>query len=316
MVIEDRSGAKGSQGTVKRTAPPERELLRWMQSTLEQRGDARLQGMELAMMASGPGARNHVFSACSGRRRYVIKVRRDAADTAEREAWALRRLRGTVAPRLVDWWPSDLVRDPRFRSGGCVVMARAAGESPDVRQLALAARTIARLHSDVPRRGLELSCPSSFGALLRYAADLAERLGRRRHTPTLQSAALMRALRAQAERSVPSFPRVRVLCHGDLEWHNMRFQDQRFKLLDFEVAGIGDPAVDLMLMKARAPLSDEEAEQLLSSYLEHRRDETLRARCALLGPLVGLVSALSAALVSSAGAREELARALARRDYS
>lgn len=92
----------------------------------------------------------------------------------------------------------------------------------------------------------------------------------------------------------------------------MRCDDERLELLDFELAGIGDPAVDLMLMMARAPLSEGEAEELLSMYLRHRRDETLRARCALVGPLVSLVSALSAALVSSTGASEELDRALAR----
>ncbi len=92
----------------------------------------------------------------------------------------------------------------------------------------------------------------------------------------------------------------------------MRCDDERLKLLDFELAGIGDPAVDLMLMKSRAPLSDVEAEKLLSTYLRHRRDETLRERCALVGPLVSLVSALSAVLVSATGANEELDRALAR----
>jgi hypothetical protein len=288
----------------------ESELIPWMRKILER--DPRLHGLSLESLPPGPGGRNHLFAATSVRRSYVIKVRRDANDTAEREAWALRRLKGTIAPRLISWWPGDVTGEPSIQSGGGLVMAHVPGEAPSGAHLKLASRIIAQLHSHTPRRGPELLCPSSPAALLRYSADLTGRLVRRRKLSPLESAALTKALRRLGRRDVPQFPSVRTLCHGDLRWHNMRCVNTELKLIDFELAGIGDPALDLALMVARTPLSDQEAAELLSAYSKNRPDETLRARYAFLLPLVSLVSALSAVLVSARGAHEELARALAR----
>jgi len=92
----------------------------------------------------------------------------------------------------------------------------------------------------------------------------------------------------------------------------MRYVDHGLKLLDLELAGLGDPAVDIALMVARTPLSDSEATEFLSVYQAHRSDETLRARYAWVLPVVSLVSALSAVLGSGPGADEELERALSR----
>jgi len=290
-------------------------LVSGMRRTLEVRQDPRLFGLVLEALPPGPGGRNHLFAASSGRRSYVIKVRRDANDTAEREAWALRRLRGTLAPRLISWWPGNVAGEPSIQSprcGGCLVMARVSGDVPSAVHLDLAARTVAELHSSSPQRGPELLCPSGYGSLLRYAADLGERVVRRKELSSSKLTTLTNAIRSLGSRNPPDFPSVRALCHGDLRWHNMRYVDHGLKLLDLELAGLGDPAVDIALMVARTPLSDSEATEFLSVYQAHRSDETLRARYAWVLPVVSLVSALSAVLGSGPGADEELERALSR----
>ncbi|MBI4817541.1 MAG: phosphotransferase [Deltaproteobacteria bacterium] len=281
-------------------------------------------------MLAGPGRRNELALVEAGGSRFVLKARRDADDDAQREAWALRLRRGASAPLLhVHLTRTEVVSLGVRRGmaldvglGGVIVMDFVEGADPDDRDRAKsAAAAVAELHSTRARRGPDFGCPSSAHLIYGYAADLAKRIVRQQMLVERDRVRLTRVMEIAARRveRLGLGPRARrSLCHGDLRWHNMKMLDGCVRLVDFEGAGLGDPAVDLALMTCRTPLEEREEVELVDAYLSARRDDSFLDRYVRVLPLVSLVSALSAVVVGRTGTRaryrDELDRAFRRFD--
>ncbi|MCK6552654.1 phosphotransferase, partial [Myxococcota bacterium] len=86
------------------------------------------------------------------------------------------------------------------------------------------------------------------------------------------------------------------LCHGDLRPANTRVVAGGVVLLDFEHAGVGDPALDLAMLEARGGLGADEHATFVEHYAARSDDPHVTARLALLAPLVALTAALGAVL--------------------
>lgn len=243
-------------------------------------------------MPRGPGRRNQLVGARVGRRRVVLK--RSGAPTAE--AWALRLLPRGLGPSLVEA-PREL--------GAPLIMERLPGEPLTARRARLhlgsLAKAMALLHATRPRRGPALACPSHPPALWSLSEELARALGERgllsaETWPVLEAG--LTAARAHLAGLDPRRWRrpVRALCHGDLAWHNVLVRGRALWLIDFELAGLGDPAIDLALFLARNPLSATDEERFLEAYRRRASDEATVQRCLDLLPLVALLSALNGLL--------------------
>lgn len=248
----------------------------------------------LRALRPGPGRRNQLAEACVGGQRYVLKLGAALA----REAWALGALPPGLGPALVQG-------PKRGAAGGPLVMEHLAGE-PLTRSrarpvLGALAGRIAALHAIRPRRGPPLACPSLPPALLALAEELARALRERgvispEVWPVLESGLTL--ARAHLGRLDPQRWRrpVRALCHGDLAWHNVLMRGRRLWLIDFELAGLGDPAVDLALLLSRNPLTRSDERRFLAAYQERSKDRDCYQRYVGVFPLVSLVSALNGLL--------------------
>lgn len=260
----------------------------------------------------GPGRRNDLFRAEVRRRACFIKVRNRPGEDAVREAWALSHLSPKLGPTPLLTPP--IARPPRSRRAvrsdpgeaaileRCLVMSQVPGRPVTSalagRLLPAAARTIAALHAVRPRRGPPLACPSDPPSLFALATELfAEVVRRDVLAPPYQPAVAhaLDAARAHVERLDPALWRrpVRALCHGDLAWHNMHHHRGVVRLVDFELAGLGDPVIDLALFVSRNPLGTKQEQQLLGAYHPHRQDRGWKERYSAIVPLVALVSALN-----------------------
>ncbi|MCK6552330.1 phosphotransferase, partial [Myxococcota bacterium] len=128
---------------------------------------------------------------------------------------------------------------------------------------------------------------------------LDEAWARRLVTPSERRAATRVLTRpTRAARSLADAPMRRVV-HGDLRWSNARFTADGARLVDFEHAGLGDPALDLALLTWRSPLSPDVEARFLDVYTAERSPRAasrLRARYDALLPLVAIASALAALL--------------------
>ncbi len=247
----------------------------------------------LTALRPGPGRRNQLAQAQVRGQRYVLKF----GGALAREAWALSALPPGLGPALVQA-PGGGASEP-------LIMEHLAGK-PLIRSrarpvLAALARRIAALHAIRPRRGPPLACPSHPPALLALAEELARALRERgvigpEVWPVLESG--LSLARAHLGRLDPGRWRrpVRALCHGDLAWHNVLMRGRRLWLIDFELAGLGDPMVDLALFLSRNPLTRSDERRFLEAYQERSKDRDCYQRFAGVFPLVGLVSALNGLL--------------------
>lgn len=209
--------------------------------------------------------------------------------------------------------------------GGVLVLERKGQSSLDGPVPAEVARAagalIAALHGKRPASGPPLLTGSSPAGLLRVTARIlaglpktgalgAGRAGAA--AERLFASALKRAeAHVEARLAARDLRRVRALCHGDLRWHNIVVDlppkpgrtravadaaAPRLALVDFEHAGIGDPAADLAFMAVRTPLSDVEELAVLDGWLSARKDPDLLDRYFALKPLAGLLGAAAGAL--------------------
>lgn len=75
--------------------------------------------------------------------------------------------------------------------------------------------------------------------------------------------------------------------HGDICQQNLVYHDKELRFIDFEGSGLADPAYDVAdtLSGFGKEFPEEYKELYLKTYLEHRKDKTLRQRIKVFTPL-------------------------------
>lgn len=292
----------------------------------------------MSLLASSEAARNYLLVTTGTTRRLLLKIRADPHASAASEAVALARAGPVIAPQLLDHLtlPEIMERAVARRDlaaisaleldlGDCLVMARLPGEplEPPVSDTEIdrVAEQLARLRLR-PRRGLPRLGVSGRPSVILHDAEerIAEIRRRRLVDPETAAAfgAARRRVAAQLDRywRQASPRRVAAFCHGDLRWHNlMRYRDT-VRLVDFEHAGIGDPAVDLAMMVNRTPLSKHDELRLLDAYLGRIRDRGFLDRYFAVRPAVALLGATEAILDLAEAHRDRPAMAMEPGEYA
>lgn len=276
-------------------------------------------------LPASQGGANQVFRVPAAGGPVIVKIRENPEDSAEAERWALGLCPRGTGPRLlgvatVRQQCARLAQAGRFRDlpavdvplGTALVLEHLAGRSlpgsPSLDTVRAVGRAVAALHQVKPAEGPRLrtgSSPRGLCSLTARLVEQSERLGLP-HGVLARLRAGQRAAEARASHDELRLERVRTLCHGDLRWHNLLDDKGRIRLLDFEHAGIGDPALDLALMAVRTPLDEREELALLDGYLEARTDGSLLDRYFALLPLAGFVGAVAGVhdlLLAAAGRR-------------
>ncbi len=298
------------------------------------RAVCRLAGLSAARV-SAPlptvGGANLVWRARTDRGPVVIKARVDRREGVSDEARALARGTPAGAPRVlyagdfaarleqVSSRPSRAVaRDLRaldIALGGSLVLEALPGRRPPAGPVTMAALggLVAALHRRSPGRLGPLRSGGHPGAVWRRVHDLAAWTGPALAPPTRRR--LGRVLRDleqdhDTKALVKAPPR---LCHGDLRLHNVVAHRGALRLIDFEHAGAGDPALDLALFLVRERLSVVDQVVFLDAYQGGRgpgrkvvdRAIQWRGLAAMLGALAGLQAllAVQAGAPSVGGAR-------------
>ncbi len=173
---------------------------------------------------------------------------------------------------------------------------------PTNEALRRAARAIATLHGCGVKRGVpDLAMPSRPTALHALACEYLREVTRAGWLSTRARRAVRRAVDAAEARARRSFKRSRLReirrpCHGDLRLENILDDGESARLIDFDHAGIGDPAVDLAMFVSRNPLSKSQALRVLDAYAEVSPDRGILDRYFGLAPLVAITGALGALL--------------------
>jgi cytidylate kinase len=281
---------------------------------------------------AGDGAANVVARVRAGVGDVVVKVRVDDDDDGDREVAALRRLGGRAGPQLRAAFSRRSLHQLRAAAavrgdfthlmdlegggGGVIVMDAVAGaivdgDPADVDDdvVVATAHAIAELHlCPVKLAGLPpLSSGSSVLALVGGANDLVDGVVAAGLGDDASRRVLRRALRAATAYAEARHPgtRVRSLCHGDLRFFNVMMDRGAASLIDFEFAGVGDPAADVAMMAVRTPLSDHHELVLLDTITRRmgRGTRDFIARYFAVKPLCALVGALGGLLDLAAVAR-------------
>jgi cytidylate kinase len=292
----------------------------------------------LKRLAGGQGGQNHIYGVKTADGRVVVKVRVDPRADGDGEAWALATLPKNVAPRLL------ALTDPRVLlaraaqageytkladldhpTGPILIMEEKKGGVPDAfpDQAVLEAfcDTYARMFRATQNVGVKSAKAQKrrvgFPCHPRIALAVAEsevprfiKAGWVDKTTATALRASLRFLRGHARAHLArNFRRVRTLCHGDLRWHNTLLSPAPggLVLIDFEHAGIGDPAADLALMACRTPLSLDGEMQILDGIMARTGDKDLHQRFFALKPMLGFLAGLFAVedlVKKSLGARK------------
>ncbi|MBI1949034.1 MAG: (d)CMP kinase [Deltaproteobacteria bacterium] len=256
---------------------------------------------------------------------FFAKLRTDPTDAAVCERWALEllaRARDVEAPGLV--WASSVrgvvatvaagadasaARAPRridVPGGAVLVMTAVPGVERavlDEDALAAAARALAALHRVRVKDGPPLMGGVAAPSMVRFTERCLELLAAEQVLSARDHSAL-RALVKAAGRAVADHwwdlddDTPRALCHGDVRARNLLFSGRgsgtRAALIDFELAGIADPLIDLVRFTSFAALSRHQELCLLDAYCEATRADRLD-RYFLYRPIAAAFSALSAA---------------------
>lgn len=281
--------------------------------------DDRLARARVSLLPRSEGGGSIVARVRAAGGTFFAKLKAEPTDGAERERWALgamHRARELDAPTLV--FASSVrqvlaatpdvraLRRIDMRGGALLVQSAVPGrERPtlDEHALAATASTLAALHRVRVKDGPPLTGGAAAPAMVRYTEGCLERLAAGQLLAPRVLTALRKRLR-DAGRAVASRwwdlddDTPRALCHGDLRPRNLRFlgsgASTRASLLDFELAGVADPLIDLVRFAAFTPLTKHQQLCLLDAYCEATRSAQLD-RYFLYAPIAPLFSALSAA---------------------
>lgn len=289
--------------------------------TLAAESDRRLERARVVLLARTEGGGSLVARVRAAGGACYAKLRTDARDGAERERWALAtlaRARDLEVPRLC--WSGSArqvvaaaaARDPReprridVGGGALLVMSAVQGKERallDEDELAAAARALASLHRVRVREGPPLIGGVAAPAMVRFSERCLEQLA---HDALLtpRDRAALSALVKSAGRAVAARwwdlddDTPRALCHGDVRARNLLFTGRgsstRAALIDFELAGVGDPFIDLVRFTSFAALSRHQELCLLDAYCEATRAQHLD-RYFLYRPIAAPFAALAAA---------------------
>lgn len=174
--------------------------------------------------------------------------------------------------------------------------------NPSTESLARAATEIARLHASPVKRGVpDLAMPGRPPALSGLARQYVRALERAFAMGPGRARVVRKAIDVAEAHARESFRRQHLRevvrpCHGDLRFENILDDGVRARLIDFDYAGLGDPAVDLAMFASRMPLSSSQELRLLDACSSESRDRKLLDRYFALKPLVALTGALGALL--------------------
>jgi cytidylate kinase len=257
-------------------------------------------------MPCGRGGRHFLVRA----RPFVVKIAADPHATSVREVFGLRALPRGLGPRLfahgsaaelLERAPLDVVTALDAPLGPTLVLEDVPGEPAGPAHVDATARALRLLHARRPGRA------PSRGPSLMVPADPARVLVMARERAAVLGVDASRAF-TRAERHVELWWRrglqagARVLCHGDLRWHNLLWDDarKRVRLLDLEHAGVGDAATDLAMFGTTLTNHDELL--LLDAYAPSR---AFLDRYFAQKPMLSLLFALDAAVELLAYARGE-----------
>jgi CMP/dCMP kinase len=246
---------------------------------------------------------------------FYAKLRADLRDGADRERWALETLDGSIAPKLVHATSvrgvlSDLAeRGERRRlraldvgGGALLVLAEIPGQhksSLAERDLSAAARALAVLHKRRTRRGPPLSGGATPPAMAHFTGECLALLERRGELAKRALGALGKRFREAARRVSDAWWELdgsdHAICHGDVRLANLLFEGDRARLLDFELAGIADPAIDLLRFVVHAELTSHQELCLLDAYAEAIGPKPPLRRYFAGRPIAALFGALASA---------------------
>lgn len=288
--------------------------------TLAAESDHRLARARVSPLPQTEGGGSVVARVRAGGGTFYAKLRTDPTDTAERERWALAALARAAeiaAPRLV--WASSVrqvvaaaalePRAPRridLPGGALLVMSAVPGagrDALDEHALAAAAGALAALHRVRVKDGPALVGGVAAPSMVRFSERCLE-LVAAEHLLAPRDLSALRALVKGAGRAVAhrwwdlDGDTPQALVHGDLRARNLLFSGSgkgtRAALVDFELAGVADPLIDLVRFTSFAALSRHQELCLLDAYCEATRAERLD-RYFLYRPIAAPFSALAAA---------------------
>lgn len=289
--------------------------------TLAAESERRLARARVTLLPRTEGGGSLVARVHAAGGTCYAKLRTEPGDGAERERWALAalaRAREVDAPGL--WWSSSArqvvgaaaARDPKaprridVGGGALVVMGAVTGQERavlDEHALGAAARALAALHRVRVHDGPPLVGGVAAPAMVRFSERCLEQLACDGLLAARDRSALG-ALVTSAGRAVAARwwdlddDTPRALCHGDVRARNLLFsgagRTTRAALIDFELAGVGDPLIDLVRFTSFAALSRHQELCLLDEYCEATRAPRLD-RYFLYRPIAAPFAALAAA---------------------
>ncbi|HEY4221497.1 MAG TPA: phosphotransferase, partial [Myxococcota bacterium] len=257
-------------------------------------------------------ARNHVALVRAHGRRLFVKLRIDERDDAAREIWALAQVGGLIARshmrELVRAIPREVLLRYGFVGGGVVVSEAVAGRpratlALDRAAIHAVARAFLGLHAVRPS---DVDKPviggATAAAALAYARASLAQLQARALVSAAHASTIERTLTEQSRPAAHASSFARVLCHGDPRPANILFTSTRgtvaARFIDFEHAGLGDPALDLLRFSLRAGFLDDERDHAGArerALLDAYGDDAVRARYLDARPMFRLTSALASA---------------------
>lgn len=279
----------------------------------------RLARARVSLLSQTEGGGSQVARVRAAGGTFYAKLKTEPADSAERERWALAslaRARDVDAPRLV---ASSSVRQViaatrelralrriDLRAGALLITTEVPGRARavlDEDALAAAAQTLARLHRVRPKAGPPLIGGVAAPSMVRFSEGCLEQLAADGLFAPRALAALKKRVKEAGKRVADRWwdldgDTPRALCHGDVRPRNLLFTgtgaSTRAALVDFELAGLADPLIDLVRFSVFAPLTTHQQLCLLDAYCEATRSTHLD-RFFLYQPIAALFSALSAA---------------------
>jgi hypothetical protein len=213
----------------------------------------------------------------------IIKTRIDGASMADERS--LQRAAKDVAATLLPSPPS-MLRMERIR-----------GRPATLADLPAIATSLATLHRTRAPKARLLVGGSNAEAAAAIARRLCEAMLGHKSIPKGMLKTALKRLRDEDARLMnltDDDDRSMRLCHGDLRLPNVRIANRRAVLLDFGLAGQGDPALDLARLCAYEKLDASQALVLMVAYAAAGGDPAVVERATLVMNATPLVLAVQA----------------------
>ncbi|MBU51570.1 MAG: hypothetical protein CL920_23000 [Deltaproteobacteria bacterium] len=264
-----------------------------------------------SQLPSSIGCRNHLFRGVFREQACFLKLRAHERHDVWAELQALDAARDLPSPNVLGALQPHLLLEEAIDKKDLTLIGKldlsvgeglflealdadAVEEPLDDAGMESLGRLLATLHQTPFPDGPRLKMPSRPSSMLRVIGDQLDELEEAGVLDTETFALCERALDVLEERLDEwdgRWPRVEAFCHGDLRWHNL-MSGEELSIVDFEYAGLGDPALDLAMMVTRTPVGWFDELRLLNAYAAHTPDMRWHQRYVFLLPFVGLMGAL------------------------